>query len=534
MFSISSQKGVLYLTDDVLCIYEVSGRSVLLKEMFDWEHADILEKLTLFLKGNFSSIIVLNDTVDQHYRKEKVPNVGILDMASVVKRRLRMAFPEFQIRAFKRLEDEENLSKGGGRSMGHYLFYACPDNNNMRVVINAIRDSGVGFQGVSLLPMESEGLVTALVEAFLRKKSKKNKKKDSGWYIFLGQNVSGGLRQIVVKNGSLALTRISPIVETDADISLWCNEVKRELNSTMEYLSRFGYRSEDPLSVVVIANNKALPIFEDIIDLDVSINVVSVAQASKMLGLSPVKNELEHVANVLHVGWVAKKARLSAPMKSAVLNSIIKYRSMATAMAMMLVLVLAGSVYLFTESFISLNHYQKNINLVKRQKREVHAVYNKEVERKEALGIDVKLMQASFGVQSELEKELLDPLEIVESVGRAMRGIIKLDSISIERQERSVDQFSSSLEVESGIVPSETVLKFSFPGTVDIEKGNNAVIAFSDRLRKELKGAKITVTKILKDVSYKGDLKSEVGILAQEKTSDVLEAEIIVKYGGQI
>jgi len=146
MFS-SSQKGVLYLTDDALYVYKVSGRTVLLKDMFDWEQEDLLASLTKILKKRFTSVIILNDTVDQHYRKERIPKVGALDASSVIKRRLAMAFPEFPIRSFQKISDDSD-GKEVGRVMGHFLFCACPDNSNIRIVTSAIRDSGVSFRGL--------------------------------------------------------------------------------------------------------------------------------------------------------------------------------------------------------------------------------------------------------------------------------------------------------------------------------------------------------------------------------------------------
>lgn len=111
---ISSQKSVLYLTDDALYLYKVSGRSVGLKEMFDWSQEDLAVVLSKSLKKLGAAVIILNDTVDQHYRKENVPKVGVFDASAVVKRRLSMAFPEYPIRAFKKLETE-NSSKDNGR-----------------------------------------------------------------------------------------------------------------------------------------------------------------------------------------------------------------------------------------------------------------------------------------------------------------------------------------------------------------------------------------------------------------------------------
>lgn len=543
---ISSPKSVLYLTDDALYHYKVSGKSVALIEMFDWDQDDLSLSLVRALKRAGAPVIILNDTVDQHYRKEKVPKVGAFDASAVIKRRLSMAFPEYPVRAFKKLSSPEVKEKSDGRVMGHYLFCACPDNGHVRSVINAVRDSGVSIEGISLLPMESEGLVAKLSEAVLKKKTslignKKSSKKDKPddkkghWCVFMGQNASGGLRQIVIRNGQLALTRISPIVETDVDLSFWCEDVHRELLATMGYLSRFGYNSDDTLQILVVGNPEMSSMLEEKIDFNADVHVIPVSQAMKMAGLSSGRESAEHIATSVHVGWAAKKARLSAPMNSGLIDSIVKPRKTATAVATILVLGLLGSMYYFSQPFLGIYQHTKNLDVARAQKKQVEVVYAKEIERKEALGINVKLIQSSFETHKKLMDTLVDPLDVFGRIGRSMNGVLRLDSVVMTVPEPEVDQYGYApppIPGQEGIVPSETVVKFSFPGTVDIEQGNRQVISFGGRLQDMFPDAAVDVTKILKDVSYRGELQSEVGVTVTSDTAEDLEAEIVIRYGG--
>jgi hypothetical protein len=70
----------------------------------------------------------------------------------------------------------------------------------------------------------------------------------------MGQHRSGGLRQIVVKNGEIALTRMTPIAENDENSAAWVEDVVQEFKATMSYLSRFGYSPDEGLEVILIAN----------------------------------------------------------------------------------------------------------------------------------------------------------------------------------------------------------------------------------------------------------------------------------------
>jgi len=535
----SSSKGVLYMADDALFVYKASGRSLFLKEMYDWNNDELPSSLLRLIKSSFSSVVVVNDTVDQHYRKEKVPKVGVMDATSVVKRRLSMAFPEYPIRTSREVP-RDKTEENGSATLRQYLFCACPDNGNIRTVLNAIRDSGVGFQGVALLPMEAEGMIEKLSASLSKKKSgfmsaKPKASQDDGWTLFVGQNASGGLRQIVIRNGMLALTRISPIVETDVDMQLWCSEVKREVDSTLGYLSRFGYKDGDRINVIVVGGEGAQELFDggaSVIE-GAEIDVVSANEAAKILGLSQNKKQTQHMADGLYAGWVARRSRLANPRRSAGIDAIVKPRTTASAVAALLVLGLVGSMYFFSQSVLSYNASLRNLEVVDKQKQQLAVVYKKEVERKEALGIDINLIQSSFDIHDDLKSKEIAPLEIFESIARAMEGAIKLDRVLIERADVAKDPYGNPLiPSEGGAAPSISTLQFSFPGGVDVEKGNAAVVAFSDRIKSRIDGADVKVTKILKDVSYTGGLETEIGVDRQPVAQDNLEAEIVIKLGG--
>src|SRR5690606_3907516 len=86
------------------------------------------------------------------------------------------------------------------------------------------------------------------------------------WTVFVGQHSSGGLRQVVIRNGELALTRMTPIIDSDADPEIWASDVVAEVKGTMSYLSRFGYDPADGLDVIVISGNSAADLLHSKID----------------------------------------------------------------------------------------------------------------------------------------------------------------------------------------------------------------------------------------------------------------------------
>lgn len=51
-------------------------------------------------------VLILNDMVEQHYRKERIPKVSVMDKANVLQRKLMVAFPNYPVRAALPLKEK--------------------------------------------------------------------------------------------------------------------------------------------------------------------------------------------------------------------------------------------------------------------------------------------------------------------------------------------------------------------------------------------------------------------------------------------
>ncbi len=224
---------VLLLSDEGLNIYDSSSR-VQLVDTIPWETQDFEDAAAELIrkKCRGKSILILNDMVEQHYRKERIPKVSPFDRANIIKRRVSAAFPSYPMRSAIKLK-ERAPDRDGQQGGDIYLFAAVPLSESVRKTLDAVQKSYASIAGFCLLPVESASMIHAL--------SKKLAKRGEGaatWTIFVGQHQSGGLRQIVTKNGELALTRMTPIVDSDIDQDAWTSDVSNELKGTMSYLSR--------------------------------------------------------------------------------------------------------------------------------------------------------------------------------------------------------------------------------------------------------------------------------------------------------
>ncbi len=102
-------------------------------------------------------LTVLIDMLEQSYRRETIPPVNMMDRQKVLKRRLGIAFPKYDIKAAVSLNEEV-----GPRGDLSYLFVALPPSSEIETWISFIHGLANPISSIGLLPLESSSLATAL------------------------------------------------------------------------------------------------------------------------------------------------------------------------------------------------------------------------------------------------------------------------------------------------------------------------------------------------------------------------------------
>jgi hypothetical protein len=535
---------VLLITDDALCVYDVSSRATVLLDSVPWRRPEFENTVADIINSGAGgkSVMILNDAVEQHYRKEKVPRIAMFDRSSIVQRRLSVAFPNYPIRAAMELRDKSAKKSfslkpaprdGKGRVDGQlYLFAAIPSSDAYSKTLEAVSRSSAGIAGYCLLPVESSDLVKELSD---RLSKQKRTRANAVWSVLIGQHHGGGLRQIVTKNGELALTRITPVSLPDenTDAQAWCTEVAQEFQATLSYLSRFGYNPEDGLSVMVIAKPELGDQLESLIDAPCTYHALTVMQAAETMGLRLSRQTEPHYADVLHAAWSGRKFVPDLGLTSRDLKRISGPRRAAAGA--MLLMTLALGYFGFAASNEAQAVYQatKNIEVAKDQKKKIDDIYTAELKRKEDMGIDVKLIQGSLLIHDRIEAEKVDLLPLLKIIAEELRNL-------------RIDGFAFSNPAGAGVTPTagttapgaEAVpvrptslrLMFSFAGTIQPKDGNKEINDFKERLAAKLPDYEVIFDRKLQDLSYTGALTQETGITATARgADDRYEAEVLIK-----
>jgi hypothetical protein len=508
----SQQKNILMLSDDVLSIFVAQPEGMGLAKTVEWSDPDFdsIVTKTINVDGKGRPVTILNDMLEQHYRKEKITRagVGMMDRNSMVRRKLMAAFPSYPMRASLPLKDKGAKTKTGAAA-DTYLFAAIPDSGAFQQTVDVAQKGGLKFTGTYLLPVEASDMVQQLAGKLLKKKPPAK-----SWTIFVGRHRHGGLRQIVIRNGDLALTRMTPMHDMNGDSAHWAREVSQEFKATMSYVSRFGYEPTDGLNVVVVCDDECGVELEQTIGAESDFFAVGVSEAAKLLGLKVDDIDNENYADILHVSWVASRSRAKLPMRISEIDRVARPRA---AVAVLTLLFLCSGSYLAYQAFgefSELSSVKSDVSKTAIRKARLAQEYDVEVERMKEFGVDFALVQNSLRVKKMLDKQHVDSLSLFSAIATALEGNMTIDSISLEpKKDDKLEKFLLSVkDVDLPLIdlPDDfqydalykALLKISYPTTANVDAANREIKAFSERLEKELPNHRVKVEKYVKDYAY--------------------------------
>lgn len=246
---------------------------------------------------------VLIDTLDQSFKEEEIPRVSIFDRRRVLARHINMAFPGQNLRGARLIEQTQ-------RKTLIYQLASVPLEGRL-----------VGWLDfVASLSNEKGGLYTIATESvdLIRELAPKDAPVEEGqnhWRHLIGINVTGGLRQIIEKNGRLSLTRVTQAPPADTPPEEFGDMIVRDFKATITYIRRLGYQVGEPLDLVVLTSAENKAVLEDMTwDGARSVSVYTPYEAGALLGLGSLGRPDQAHSDVLHAAWLASKAKPTLPI----------------------------------------------------------------------------------------------------------------------------------------------------------------------------------------------------------------------------
>lgn len=536
---LSPSRCVLLVGDEALSVYNVTSRAARFVESVPWQADEFDEVVAGLIRKECSgrSVLILNDMTDQHFKGgQRLPNVGFMDKANVLQRKLMVAFPNYPIRGALQLKvpPQEQEALGGKQGPGIYLFAAVPMSQPILKTMEAVKRSLSSISGFFLLPVEASDMVRVLSEKLAGKG-----KEPARWVVFIGQHHSGALRQVITRDGQLAMTRMTPVIDTDTDHDAWAKEVFQEFKATISYLSRFGFTSDESTEVIVVCHPQAGQALEGLIDIPCRYTAFTAPEAARELNITIGSQENSRYADPLHVAWAGRKTRFILPMKTPEISRLSSLRQ-SVAIAMLLLICAAGyfgwqvSSQMGTMSSTRSQIANQHMALDTAQQE-----YDAALGQMQAAGFDVKLIQGTIGVFKTLEARRVNTLALLKQIDQALGDDLRLDALTVTYVPTEAEKAGDSATAYDPTTPPpaeaskpevEANLKLSFPPTIEVEMGVKEVNDLRQRLATLLPQYTVTVEKNVAGLEYSDTFTGEVGATpAKTPTDQDYVAEIKIR-----
>lgn len=251
-----------------------------------------------------AKLSVIVDTLDQSSKEEELPKVSILDRRKVLARHINMAYPGQNLRG-ARMVDET------GKKTLIYEFAAVPLDGHIPGWVDFVESLPNEKGGYYAIAPENADLVQALAP----KDVPPPEEGKNQWRHLIGINVTGGLRQIITKNGRLALTRLTQAPPPETPPEEFADMIVRDFKATITYIRRLGYQVGEPLDLVVLASVENKSVLENLTwDGARSASVYTPYEAGMVLDLGSLGREDQAFGDVLHAAWFASKRRPLLPL----------------------------------------------------------------------------------------------------------------------------------------------------------------------------------------------------------------------------
>lgn len=542
MVQLGSNKRVLLLGGDGVVIYGPSGSGVEREASLAWDMPNFDELLVEALgkQNTNKQVIVLFDGADQTYRKEEnIPKLSAVDRPRFVKRKLELAFPNYPIRAS--IEIKPPKIKGRKSTVAaSYLFVALPETDQVDRVGRAILESGVPVGGFGLLPAESVGLAPALAEKIFAGEPGGIGR----WTVLIGQHETGGLRQVVVKDGNLALTRLTPTAEGGVSGAAWAEEVTREFRATMTYISRFGFNPDEGIDVIIISDDISRQFF-DVQTMGVKrLRGISVTDALKLLGSKSFGLEKTNFADGLHAAWVAKKRALRLPIRVPSLHQIMAPRLAAQGAAVALVFSALALVYMAFSSVQQNYVLGQEIEQRQSQRGMLERELAQESKVFDTLPIKANLLKGTLNTKKLLDTNTVPIGGVLTRLKSVLGNSIIVNSIEYKHEPSQVLQLDAVPQGRGAFVPPpapgavvagergliKMSFTFSLPNSMPLEQKVNTAEALQRKLQEAFPGFNVKIDtqfgKVNREGRFEGNLTgSQQAVTGKEEAKISMEGQ---------
>lgn len=430
----------------------------------------------VFLGDTEARIFVLVDVIDQSYLQYSLPPVSALNVGKMVERRLEKEFDRNDIKGALPLGRSTT-----GRKDWNFLFVSVRNVSPLSDWLDMLNNLPNQIAGIYLLPIETEPLVKAIKKAV----ETENVAQNVEWRMLVTHNKTGGLRQVVYRNGRILFTRMAQPVGGNAP-GVIAGHVEQEVLGTMEYIRRMGFEEKAGLDIFIITSSEVKKQLEATRLKVAHTYVLTPHEVAGQLGLQNATEPKDKFADVVilaHFGKTKKPMlKLTTPSLEKIRDMVlgkIALQAFSVVMVPLSVLLIIFNIYTSVTVYKKTQEEQEKLTRAQNQERELKQRADAQAARK----LEVEAMVALY---DQYTRDAIVPFQFLARVGQMKGATALYDSF----------QFSTSEGVDPVTKKAENAVNFNatinYPNhAASLDAYLKEVGAFAQKMRDAFKSLKV-------------------------------------------
>ena len=320
--------------------------------------------------------------------------------------------------------------------------------------------------------------------------------------MLIGQHEAGGLRQVIVKDGRLALTRMTPPSEGGLQGPGWVEGVIHEFKATLTYITRFGYAADDGLDVIVVCGDAEKKIFDQKTLPVTNFQCIRIADALAVIGSRGRSLGEINFGDALHAAWASKKMFLAVPIEVPSIQRIMiprlasRIASVALVFSFLILVGLAFSVY---SEYVPL---KDSVAQKRSQKVPLDLEYGQEAKKFAALPVKPFIVRKTLAVQELLDDSSINITPTLNVLRNALDDDIRLEELTVEHSPAAVARNRGSVKI---------VFRFTFAGRMSEEQKVGRTERVAQTMKQFFPGYDVVISAMFGRISRGGKFESMAG-----------------------
>jgi len=417
----NNQSFVVFIGDEGAILVATRGNKVLRRLFAPSPQPEHMKSMVELMQSQPNvPIYLLLDVIDQQYVRQTFPPVSSLSVTKLVNRRLERDFPPEDIKGALPLGRDST-----GRKEWSYLLVALAKTPQLQIWLDTLLEMPNECKGFHLTPVEGQLFIPELLRAVAPDQN-------APWKLLVSHNKVGGVRQIVLRDGKLAFTRLTQTPD-DSNFALTAGNIEQEIQNTLDYLRRLGFTDNRDMNAVVIASQEV----KELIDLKRFAmgfaSCVTPYEVSELMNLEQAALSGDRYGDVVVAAAFAMAKKKGYTFMSGYakqLSQMFMARKAIKALVMAIAALCFLSVIDDTLTIVS------NSEAESRAREELQAADEQAAQAQKsisALDTDTSLWTSVVSVYDAYTPDKHLPTEFIESLSRVLEPSIRVSQINWSR-----------------------------------------------------------------------------------------------------